>query len=106
MTTQKCPACERGNLVPRLTKPSSQYRHLKKLVGEREVAIPTCDNCGEEVINKALAAELDAVLEETLGHKREQIIELALKRMAEVAPQREWERRRGVSPGRVLIMPA
>lgn len=99
ITTDRCPACERGSIAPRKSIPVGVFRHLSKLPAAWEVEIPTCDTCGEEFIDRKVAAALDEAFEASLGELRKQMVESSLARMTEVLPQREWEHRLGLSPG-------
>jgi hypothetical protein len=69
MKPKRCRACGAGTIRPARAKGRTQsYRGILLPIPEH-IAIPTCDSCGAEWINRAVARAIDAALEE--GYQRE-----------------------------------
>lgn len=97
--TMRCPLCEKGTVTPVSMREPMPYRHFAALEPAWAVDVPTCDRCGERIINKATARALDASLEAALRKMQSILIEEALTRLETVKTHREWEKRLDLSVG-------
>lgn len=97
----RCVACNEGEIVA-VTSPGRRwrYRNIPDLELPADLAIPTCSLCGEEFIDRAVAAEIDRALtprfEALLTAKAQQALGLLGK---QGVPQRELEPLLGLSAG-------
>ena len=63
-TAVACYFCGEGTIEPRNLRGSVlQYRDEREISVEADVFVPTCDVCGESLLNDETGKALDAVLE-------------------------------------------
>jgi len=101
MKKRICPACNKGSIVD-LKKPGRRtpYRNIPDLEIPAELAIPTCDHCGEEWVDAATSARLDDALKEAYQSVLPAKVENALRQLTEAGvTQQELERLLGLSVG-------
>ncbi len=97
-----CPACDAGHLRP-VAKAGRRMplKQIPDLEIPADVAMPTCDRCGAEILGDpelaALGAAMNAAYVQALSAKSED----AIRELAGAIPQRELERLIGVSAGYV-----
>ena len=94
-----CPLCEKGTISAVATREPMPFRHVVSLQPSRPIPVPTCDRCGERFIDTATARALDEALEEALLTLNQNLVADAIERLAAVHPERQWEKRLGLSPG-------
>ena len=66
-----CYFCGEGTIAPRNLRGSVlQYRDEREIPVEGDVFIPTCNACGESLLDDETSRALDAVLEPAYRHLR------------------------------------
>lgn len=102
MKTFICPSCNKGEVrdVARAGR-RMHFRTIPDLEVPATVAIPTCANpeCGEEWIDRAVAARIDEAMKEAYQAALTAKAEAAISKLKKKAPQRDLERLLGVSAG-------
>jgi hypothetical protein len=99
-----CYFCGEGTIVPRNLRGSVlQYRDEREIPVEADVFVPTCDACGESLLNDETSKALDAVLEPAYRRLRAERLrhELGRALSALKITQADLERLLGLSPGYV-----
>ena len=99
MKTRRCPLCEKGMVSALASDAPMPFRHVTALKPAWSVRVPTCDRCHERFIDTATARAMDEALEAALVTLNRSLVTEALKRLASVHTEREWEKRLGLSPG-------
>ena len=100
----RCWFCGEGTIEPRnLRGEVMAYRDERDIPVEGDVFVPTCNACGEQLLDDDTSTALDAVLEPTYRRLRaeRQRHELCLALTALKITQVELERLLGLSPGYV-----
>lgn len=104
MTTELelCPACDVGHLRP-VAKAGRRMplKQIPDLEIPADVAMPTCDRCGAEILGDPELAALDAAMNAAYGQALSAKSEEAIRELTGAIPQRELERLIGVSAGYV-----
>ncbi len=97
----RCPSCDRGELVPEAVEGRRwSYRNLPDIELPADLVIPTCSECGESVIDRALAGVLDRVLAPEYERQLREKAESALELLAQTGiRQRDLEPLLGLSAG-------
>jgi transcriptional regulator with XRE-family HTH domain len=96
---RRCRECGIGTIRP-IARAGRRMRHKTlELEVPAALAIPTCDNCGAEWMDRATAKEIDAALEGAYRQALRRTLEAVLKTIAARAPMRQVERAIGVSEG-------
>lgn len=97
----RCPACDVGLVVPvAMDGRSWRYRNIPDLPLPPDLAIPTCNHCGEWLIDFELAGRLDRALEPEFVRQLQQKTSEALELISESGiRQRELEPLLGLSAG-------
>lgn len=94
----RCAEC--GGDVRPVTAPGRFYRHNTMLLElPEDVAVPTCSNCGEEYIDRALAARIDETLGAQYRDALKAKVQNALETLAPYIRQNKLEALVGVSHG-------
>ena len=99
-----CYFCGEGTIAPRNLRGSVlQYRDEREIPVEGDVLVPTCDACGESLMDDEVSAALDAVLEPTYRRLRGERLRNELGRALSALriTQADLERLLGLSPGYV-----
>lgn len=99
-----CYFCGEGTIAPRnLRGAMLQYRDEREIPVEGDVFVPTCDVCGESLMDDDIARELDAVLEPAYRRLRGERVREELSQVLEALEitQADLERLLGLSPGYV-----
>jgi len=99
-----CYFCGEGTIAPRNLRGSVvQYRDERGIPVEADVFVPTCDACGESLLDDATSAALDAALEPAYRRLRAERLqhELGLALSVLRITQGDLERLLGLSPGYV-----
>ena len=99
-----CYFCGEGTIAPRNLRGSAlQYRDEREIPVEDDVFVPTCDACGESLLDEESSAALDAVLEPTYRRLRAERVRDELSSVLEALgiTQGDLERLLGLSPGYV-----
>ncbi|HEV7587662.1 MAG TPA: helix-turn-helix domain-containing protein [Longimicrobium sp.] len=99
-----CYFCGEGIIAPRNLRGSVlQYRDEREIPVEADVFVPTCDVCGESLLDDDTSKALDAVLEPAYRRLRAERLqqELGLALSALKITQGDLERLLGLSPGYV-----
>ena len=99
-----CYFCGEGTIAPRNLRGSVlQYRDEREIPVEGDVFVPTCDACGESLLDDDTSRALDAVLEPAYRRLRGERLrhELGLALSALKITQGDLERLLGLSPGYV-----
>lgn len=90
--TFTCASCGRGEVKPMPGHGRRMlYRNFPSLPIPDEVAVPTCDHCGEEWLDDEALASLDASLKEAARKARSGIAAQSIGILAESAHQRDLE---------------
>jgi len=97
-----CPACDVGHLRP-VAKAGRRMplKQIPDLEIPADVAMPTCDRCGAEILGDPELAALGAAMNAAYGQALSAKSEDAIRELAGAIPQRELERLIGVSAGYV-----
>ncbi len=97
-----CPACDVGHLRP-VAKAGRRMplKQIPDLEIPADVAMPTCDRCGAEILGDPELAALGAAMNAAYGQALSAKSEDAIRELAGAIPQREMERLIGVSAGYV-----
>jgi hypothetical protein len=99
-----CYFCGEGTIAPRNLRGSVlQYRDEREIPVEADVFVPTCDACGESLLNDETSKALDAVLEPAYRRLRGERLRHELSRALSTLEitQADLERLLGLSPGYV-----
>jgi hypothetical protein len=99
-----CYFCGKGTIVPRNLRGSVlPYRDEREIPVEGDVFVPTCDGCGESLLDEDTSKALDAVLEPAYRRLRAERVqnELSSALSALRITQGDLERLLGLSPGYV-----
>ena len=99
---RRCRECGEGTVRP-LAKADRRmpFRNMSALAVPSDLAIPTCDNCGNEWIDGETAAAIDAALESAYSDELHKRLNVALEQILKLAdmPQRRIEQLLGLSAG-------
>ncbi len=97
-----CPACDVGHLHP-VAKAGRRMplKQIPDLEIPPDVAMPTCDRCGAEILGDPELAALDTAMNGAYVQALSAKSEEAIRELAGAIPQRELERLIGVSAGYV-----
>ncbi len=98
---RRCRECGEGTVRP-LTKAGRKtpYRNMSALAVPSTLAIPTCDNCGNEWIDPQTADALDEALETAYAEELHKRLEAALVAILKAdVTQRRLEQILGLSVG-------
>ncbi|WP_147443253.1 hypothetical protein [Corallococcus sp. AB011P] len=95
-----CPQCNIGDIVMR-TAPGRRmrYRHIPNLELPSNLAIPTCDHCGEMWLDSATTKSIEAAMESAYRTELARKAETSIERLSSLIPQRDLERLLGLSSG-------
>jgi hypothetical protein len=99
-----CYFCGKGTIAPRNLRGSVlPYRDEREIPVEGDVFVPTCDACGESLLDEDTSKALDAVLEPAYRRLRAERVqnELSSALSALRITQGDLERLLGLSPGYV-----
>lgn len=101
MKRRICPSCNEGDIVDqRKAGRSMPYRTIPDLAVPEELAIPTCNRCGEEWLDAAASARVEEALRQAYQVALCRKVEDSLRRLAEAGTtQQELERLLGLSVG-------
>lgn len=100
MKIWRCPECGRGQVKP-VAVPGRTMRFLNipNVEIPAGLAIPTCDDCGEEFMNGLLAEELDRALEVEYSARVARLATESIDVLGQDLRQDELERHLGLSQG-------
>jgi hypothetical protein len=99
-----CYFCGEGIIAPRNLRGSVlQYRDEREIPVEGDVFVPTCDACGESLLDEETSKALDAVLEPAYRRLRSERVQHELSSVLSALgiTQGDLERLLGLSPGYV-----
>ncbi len=95
-----CVACGEGQVAPIAVEGRVMpFRQMPDLRVPADVAIPTCDHCGEEFFDAALAREVDERMEDVYQQALAAKAEVAIRELKGTIPQRDLEKLVGLSAG-------
>lgn len=101
---ETCYFCGEGTIEPRNLRGSAlPYRDERAIPVEADVFVPTCDACGESLMDEETSAALDAALEPAYRRLRAERLRHELGRALSALrfTQGDLERLLGLSPGYV-----
>ena len=99
-----CYFCGEGTIAPRNLRGSVlQYRDEREIPVEGDVFVPTCDACGESLLDEETSKALDTVLEPAYRRLRSERVQHELSSVLSALgiTQGDLERLLGLSPGYV-----
>ncbi len=99
---RRCRECGEGMIRPLAKKGRRMpFRNMAALPVPSTLAIPTCDHCGNEWIDRKTAEALDGALQSAYADELHKRLDAALERILTISeiPQRRLEQLLGLSVG-------
>jgi len=97
---RRCHECGIGKVKPlRVKGRYARYKTMPRLEIPKNVAIPTCDNCGAEWMDEEAAQALDKALDKAFRAELRSRAEKAIEALSKHVSQRRLEKLLGLSQG-------
>ena len=95
-----CPECGSYTVRPsQRPERTMRYRNLGALILPEDLSIPTCSDCGFEILDNETRVQLDAILSESYRHVLRQRVRRAIDTLMLHISQRQLEQLLGLSQG-------
>lgn len=99
MKTIRCAECSKGTVRPLKKSGRTTTFHFRALPVPRDLAIPTCDNCGTEWIDDASAKSIDEAMRAVHERSLKEEAQSAIQKLSQSVPKSHLEHLLGLAQG-------